>query len=177
MSSTPASGPVSSRIVSTTTSRSSVSVSCDDAIEMRQRVVVANRHQHAAGPRAQLIEADVRFTQQLELIRVLGVLRLPAARAVTRSEVTNRPYSSSVNAMPDTVAVCFVNRLMTAHANSDTRDQAEADRESRVRPTVTFSGTFHSRGTSRSLKRSTSIASDLNAKLQTTPNAYASPST
>ncbi len=44
-------------------------------------------------------------------------------------------------------------------------------------PTVTFSGTFHSRGASRSLKRSTSIASDLNAKLQTTPNAYASPST
>ena len=41
-------------------------------------------------------------------------------------------------------------------------------------PIFRFSGTRHSRGLG-SLNRSTSTASDLSAKLQMTPNAYASP--
>ena len=79
--------------------------------------------------------------------------------------------------MPEIVAVCFVNRLMTAAPNSDTVISPRPSGNSRP-PIFGFSGTFHSRvGASGSVYRSTNIASDLNAKLQTTPNAYASPRT
>ncbi len=72
--------------------------------------------------------------------------------------------------MPEIVAVCFVKRLMTATANSTIAIRPRPTGISRP-PILMFSGTRHSRGASGSLKRSTNIASDLNAKLQTTPNA------
>ncbi len=49
-------------------------------IEVPQRVVVADGHEHAAGARVQLLEAHVGFAHQLELIFVLLVRGLPALR-------------------------------------------------------------------------------------------------
>ena len=64
-----------------------MSVSDDRLIQVLQRVVVADGHEHAAGTRVQLLEADVGFAHQLELILVL-LVRLRVRRSVIRSDTT-----------------------------------------------------------------------------------------
>ena len=72
--------------------------------------------------------------------------------------------------MPEIVAVCFVKRLIKAAENRHTAITPNPIGISRP-PRCRFPGTRHSRGASGSVNRSTSIASDLKAKLHTTPNA------
>ena len=89
----------SSRTVSTTTSRS-VGVGCaEHPVELRQRVVVAHRHQHAARPAAERLDADLALRCRAGTDRACAA---PAARrrAVIRSDTTNIAKNAPVNSEP-----------------------------------------------------------------------------
>ena len=91
-----------------------------------------------------------------------------------RSDSQNITKKTTVKATPHSVATFLVTRFTNAVTRRTRKMSARPTGSSRL-PSVTFSGTRHSRGR-RSLKRRITIDSALKTKLQTTPNAYASPS-
>ena len=91
-----------------------------------------------------------------------------------RSENEKTAKNAVVKITPLIVATSFVMKFTTA-ANASTRKISPIPSGTSYLPILKFKGTSYSRCCG-SLNRSTSIASALNTKLQTTPKAYASPS-